>query len=208
MARQVDRSEPAIERAGCVFIASTALLLFVSASQAWAEDEPAARAPLPPPRSAAAAAWQGAAAEPGAESQINRIRGRRQSSSIDQSPNYRKGSLASTPHRIVAKVRPKKPATLRLANRSIDADSRRQHHRAVIFEKIPRRDRSATEAAIGHLSPPSDYPDPRLRSTTEALPEPPQAPPYYPNYFVGLPGYGYAPSYPYAWVPPGLGVFR
>ena len=62
---------------------------------------------------------------------------------------------------------------------------------------------------MGQLSAPRDYPDIRIGSTTEPPAEPPQARPlYYPNYFAGPPAYGYAPSYPNAWAPPGPGVFR
>ena len=70
-------------------------------------------------------------------------------------------------------------------------------------------DRSPAEPGIGLLSPPSDYPNPPIGSTTAPLAEPRQAPSvYYPNYFAGPPAYGYAPSYPYSWAPPGPGVFR
>ncbi len=65
--------------------------------------------------------------------------------------------------------------------------------RNVVSEQEPRRDQSPAEPGIGHLSPPSDYPEPRIGSTSEPLPEPRQAPP--PNYFAGPPAYGYAPSY-------------
>src|ERR1700731_4163949 len=44
-----NRLQPLKERAGLYLMTSAALLLLVSGSQALAEDEPAARAPLPPP---------------------------------------------------------------------------------------------------------------------------------------------------------------
>jgi hypothetical protein len=205
--RQFDRSEPVIEHAGSVFIASTALLLLVSATHAWAEDEPAARAPLPPPRSAAAEAGERQIPDPAPNA--NQPTPRPPATGLDRPRSQlseRKLRLHSASDRGTGVA--KKRATLRLANRSVRTGSRRQNHRAVISERSPGRDRSPTEAGIGHLFPPSDYPDPRLRSTTQALPEPPQAPPYYPNYFPGPPAYGYAPSYPYSWAPPGPGVFR
>jgi hypothetical protein len=106
----------------------------------------------------------------------------------------------------VAKKR-ERPA--RLGNHSINAVARRQGHRTVASDKRQRRDRSPAERVIGQLSPPRDYADTRIGSTTEPPAEPPQAPPlYYPNYFAGRPAYGYAPSYPYAWSPPGPGLFR
>ena len=205
MARRLDRSEPAIERAGFVFITGTALLLLVSASQAWAEDEPAARAPLPPPRSAPAET--GERQKPNPAAHPNQSDPRSPAIRLDR-PKSQSSERKPRLHFASGKGAAKKRATLRLANRSIAADSRRQHHRAAAFERSPGRERSPTEAGIGHLSPPRDYPGPRLRSTTEALPEPPQAPLYYPNYFGGPPAYGYAPSYPYGWAPPRPGVFR
>src|ERR1700732_3636318 len=44
-----DRLQPLKGRAGLYLMTSAALLLLVSGPQALAEDEPAARAPLPPP---------------------------------------------------------------------------------------------------------------------------------------------------------------
>lgn len=208
MARQFDRSESAIERAGFVFITSTALLVFVSASLGWAEDEPAARAPLPPPpRSAPAEAGERQTPNPAPNANQSdprppAIRSNRSKPQVSEN----KPRLHSASDRSTGVAR--KRATPRLASRSIGAHSRRQNHRPVTSEQSPRRDRSPTEASISHLSPPSDYPGPRIGSRTEALPEPPQAPAYYPNYFAGPPAYGYAPSYPYSWAPPAPGFFR
>ena len=87
--------------------------------------------------------------------------------------------------------------------------SHRQDYRAVISKKRQGRDRSPAEHAIGQLSPTRDYPDPPIGSIPARLAAPRQAPPlYYPNYFASTPAYGYAPSYPYAWGPPGPEVFR
>jgi hypothetical protein len=105
-------------------------------------------------------------------------------------------------------VSKKRETVERHRNHSKAAADHRQSHHTVASEKKQRRGRSPAEPGIGSLSPPSDYPNPRLRSTTEALVKPPQALPYYPNYFAGPPAYGYAPSYPYAWAPPGPGVLR
>jgi hypothetical protein len=89
------------------------------------------------------------------------------------------------------------------------AASRRQGHRTIISQKRQRQDLSPAEHAIGQLSRTRDYLDPPIGSGAERLAEPRQAPPlYYPNYFAGPPAYGYAPSYPYAWGPPGPEVFR
>ena len=106
-------------------------------------------------------------------------------------------------------VAKKRETPARLGNHSMDAASRRQGHRAIASGKRQRRDRPPAEPAIGHLSPPRDYPDLTIGSTTEPPAEPRQAPPlYYPDYFAGPPAYGYTPNYPYAWAPPGPGVFR
>jgi hypothetical protein len=208
VARQFDRSEPAIERAGFVLVTGTAFLLLALSSRAWAEDEPAARAPLPPPPlSAPAQAGERQRADPAPNHSQSDPRPppigfhRTKSQLSERQPHLHSASDRS-------RAAGKKQATLRLASRSIGPGSRRQHHHSVISKGSPGTDRSPAEFGIGHLSPPSDYPDPRLRSTTEAPPEPPQAPSYYPDYFAGPPGYGYAPRYPYSWAPSGPGVFR
>jgi hypothetical protein len=55
-----DRLKPLKGRAGLDLMTSAALLLLFSGAQALAEDEPAARAPLPPPlRSAPAETGEG-----------------------------------------------------------------------------------------------------------------------------------------------------
>jgi hypothetical protein len=197
-----DRLKPLKRRAGLDLMTSAALLLLFSGAQALAEDEPAARAPLPPPLGSAPAETSERRMpeptlsrnqpEPGKPA----IRFGRQRSQLSQ----------KKPRLHLAK---KRETPARLENHSIDAASRRQGHRSVASDKRQRRDRSPDEPAIGQLSPPRDYPDPPIRSTTEPPAEPRQATPlYYPNYFAGPPAYGYAPSYPYAWAPPGPEVFR
>ena len=210
MASWFDRSKPLKGRAGLDLMTGAALLLLVSGSQALAEDEPAARAPLPPPlRGAPAEAGERQMPDPApsrnqSDPRAPAIRFDRPKSQLSQ----KKPRLHSASH-LDNSVAKKRETPARLGNHSMDAASRRQGHRTVISEKRQRRDRSPAEPAIGQLSPPSDYPDPPIGSATQPPAEPRQAPPlYYPNYFAGPPAYGYAPSYPYAWAPPGPGVFR
>jgi len=184
------------------------MLVFLSGPQALAEDEPAAKAPLPPlVRGAPAETGERQMPDPGpSRSQSDpskpAIRSDRAKSQLSQ----KKPRLHSASH-LGTSVAKKREAPTRLADHSKAAASRRQGHRTVASGK--RRDRSPAEAAIGSLSPPSDYPNSRIGSTTEPPAEPREAPPlYYPNYFAGPPAYGYAPTYPYAWPPPGAGVFR
>ena len=182
---------------------SAALLLLVSGPQALAEDEPAARAPLPP-------LLQGAPAEAGERQMRDPAPSRIQSDPGTPAARFdgAKPQLSQKkprPHSasyLANSVAKKRQAPARL---SMNTASGRQGHRAVASEKTQRRDRSRAEPAIGQLSPPRAP----IESTTQPPAEPRQAPPlYYPNYFAGPPAYGYAPSYPYAWAPPGPGVFR
>jgi hypothetical protein len=199
-----DRLKPLKRRAGLDLMTSAALLLLFSGAQASAEDEPAARAPLPPPLGSAPAETSERRMPDPAPSRNQPEPGKpamrfdRQRSQLSQ----------KKPRLHLAK---KRETPARHGNHSIDAASRRQGHRSVASDNGQKRDRSPAEPAIGQLSPPHDYPDdPRIvGSITEPPAEPRQAPPpYYPNYFAGPPAYGYAPSYPYAWAPPGPGVFR
>jgi hypothetical protein len=205
-----DSLQPLKRRAGLDLITGAALLLLVSGSQAFAEDEPAARAPLPP-------LLRSAPAEAGEPRMPNPAPSRNQSDprapaiSFDRSRSQlsqKKPRLHSTSYRGVS-VAKKRETHARLGNPTLHAASHRQGNRTVVSEKRQRRGRSPAEPEIGQLSPPSDYPDPRIGSASKSPPEPRQAPPlYYPNYFAGPPAYGYAPTYPYAWAPPGPGVFR
>jgi hypothetical protein len=205
-----DRLKPLKRRAGLDLIIGAALLLLVSGFQALAEDEPAARAPLPP-------LLRGAPAEAGERKMSDPAPSRNQPG--PRAPAIRfdrtKPQLSQKkprPHSasyLATSVAKKRQAPARLGIHSMNTASRRQGHRALASEKTQRRDRSRAEPTIGQLSPPLDYPNPPIESTTQPLAEPRQVPPmYYPNYFAGPPAYGYAPSYPYVWAPPGAGIFR
>jgi hypothetical protein len=205
-----DRSKPLKGRAGRDLMTSAALLLLVSGSQALAEDEPAARAPLPPLlRSTPAEPRERQMPDPGPSR--NQSDPRAPAISLDRSRSQlsqKKPRLHSTSY-LGTSVAKKLETPARLGHPTLHAASHRQGNRTVVSEKRQGRGRSPAEPGIGQLSPPSDYPDPRIGSASKSPPEPRQAPPlYYPNYFAGPPAYGYAPSYPYAWAPPGPGVFR
>jgi hypothetical protein len=183
---------------------SAALLLLFSGAQALGEDEPVARAPLPPP-------LRGAPAEAGERQMYNPTRSRDQSD--PRAPGIRfdrpKSRLSQKKPRLDTTMAKKREAPARLGIHSMSTASRRQGDRAVAREKKERQDRSPAEPAIGRPSPARDYPDPAIGSATKPLAEPRETPPmYYPDYFAGQPAYGYAPRYPYTWAPPGPGVFR
>jgi len=205
-----NRLKPIKGRAGIDLMTSAALLLLVSGPQALAEDEPAARAPLPP-------LLQGAPAEAGERQMRDPAPSRNQSDPhppairLDR-PKFqlsqKKPRLHSASY-LGTSVTKKREAPAQFGNHSKHADSRRRGHSAVASEKSHRRERTPAEPGIGRLSPPSDYPNSQIGSTTQPPAEPRQAAPlYYPNYFAGPPAYGYAPNYPYAWALPGPGVFR
>ena len=210
MASWFDRLKQLKRRAGLDLITGAALMLFVSGSQALAEDEPTAKAPLPP-LLGSAPAEAGQPRMPDSAPSRNPSDPRAPALSFDRSRSQlsqKKPRLHSTSDH-GASVAKKRETVERRRNHSKDAVAHRQGHRTVASEKRQGRDRSSAEPGIGQLSPPSDYPDPRIGSASKSPPEPRQAAPlYYPNYFSGPPAYGYAPSYPYAWVPPGPGVFR
>jgi hypothetical protein len=210
VASRFDRLKPLRGRAGLHCITSVALLLLVSGPPARAEDEPSARAPLPPlPRSIPAEIGERQMPDPA--SSRNQSAPGTSAIRFDRSKlqlSRKKPRLNSASYLGIA-VAKNRATAARIVNHSMDATSRRQGHRTVASDKRQRQDRSPVAPAIGQLSPPRDYSDTRIGSTTEPTAEPPQAPPlYYPNYFAGPPAYGYAPSYPYAWSPPGPGVFR
>ena len=208
MATCLNRSQLQKECVGFVSMIGAALLLLLSGPQALAEDEPAARAPLPP-------LLRGAPAEAGERRMPDPVPSRNQprppaikfdppkSQLPQQKPRFQ-----SAPYRDTVIVEKRNTPTRR-GSHSIYARSSRQSHRTAASDKTQRRDRSRAEPEVGRLAPPNDYPEPRLESTMNPLAEPRQSPPLYsPNYFVGPPAYGYAPSYPYAWAPPGPGIFR
>jgi len=201
--------QPLKKRVGLYLMTSAALLFLVSGS-ALPEDEPAARAPLPPPlRGDPAEAGERHISDPApsgnqSDPRASAIRFYRPMSQLSQ----KKPRLHSASHLGIS-VAKKRETTARRGKRSMAAASRRQGHRTIISEKRQGQDFSPAEHAIGQLSPTRDYPDPQIGSGTERLAEPRQAPPlYYPNYFAGPPAYGHAPSYPYACGPSRPGVFR
>jgi hypothetical protein len=202
------RLKPLKRRAGLDLMTSAALMLLFSGAQALAEDEPAARAPLPPPLRVAPAETRTRQTPDPAPS-------RSQSDPATPAIRFDRPKPQFAPQKprtsyLGTSIAKKREAPARHAIHSMDTEARRQAHGSVASEKRQKRDRSPAELGMGQLSPPSDYPNPPIGSTTEStLAEPRQAPPlYYPNYFAGPPAYGYAPRYPYAWVPPGPEVFR
>ncbi len=210
MANWFNRLKPLRGRAGLYLMTGAALLILVSEPQALAEDEPAARAPLPPlVRGVPAEAGNRQMPDPApsgnqSDPRAPAIRFDRPKSQLSQ----KKPRLHSASY-LGASVAKKRETPARPGNRSMDAASRRQGHRTIASKKGQRRDRSPAEPGIGSLSSPSDYPNPPIGSTTKPRAEPRGVPPlYYPNYFAGPPPYGYAPSYPYAWAPPGPEAFR
>ena len=196
--------------AGRDLMTSAALLLLFAGAQVLAEDEPAARAPLPP-LLRYAPVEAGERQMPAPASSRNQLDPRAPAISFDRPKphlSHNKPRLHSASYLGTSTAR-KRGTSVRLGNHSIDTVSRKQGHHTVASKKRQRRDRSPAEPVIGRLSPPRDYPNPPIGSTTEHPAEPRQAAPlYYPNYFAGPAAYGYAPSYPYAWGPSGPGVFR
>jgi len=131
-----NRLQPLKGRAGLYLMTSAALLLLVSGSQALAEDEPAARAPLPPPLS-------GGPAEAGERHMSDPTPSRNQSDPrapairFDR-PNSQLSQKKPRPHSasyLGLSVGKKRETTARLGKHSMAAASRRQGHPTVISEK-------------------------------------------------------------------------
>jgi hypothetical protein len=189
-------------RTGLALTSIAALLLLVSGARARAEEEPAARAPLPPP-------LQNVPAEVG---EPRRSTGTADGAQRTQShsgpptirfgrppPLQKKPSLTANPHHGAAVAARRRPP----------GASRQQDRHAVALGTRQGRDRLPIGSRIGQLSPPTNDTARRIESTMSSQAVPPRAQPsYHPYYFAGPPAYGYAPSYPFTWAPPGPGVFR
>ena len=206
--------KPLNERAGLMLTFIAALLLLITGARVLAEEEPAARAPLPPPlRSVPAEAGkpQTRTATPDPAPGPNQSASGPPTIRFDRpkpQSSPKKPRLAAAPHRSAAAAKGRE-TPMRSADLSKYGDSHRQRHRAIAPGTKQGRDRSPVGPRIGYLSPPNDDSVPRIENTTIPRTAPPRAPPpYYPNFFAGPPAYGYAPSYPFAWAPPGPGIFR
>ena len=136
MASWLDRLKPLKRPAGLNLITGAALLLLVSGSQAFVEDEPAARAPLPPLlRSAPTEAGEPRMPDPAPSR--NQSDPRAPAISFDRSRSQlsqKKPRLHSTSYR-GASVAKKRETPARLGNPTLHAASRRQGNRAVVSEK-------------------------------------------------------------------------
>jgi hypothetical protein len=203
---------PLNARAGLVLTVIAALLLLVSGARASAAEQPAARAPLPPP-------LQNVPVEAGELQRPTGTpdRGAERGQSAPGPPTIsfgrtrplqKKPNFAAGPHHgaaIAAKQRP----PVRSSDRSKDGASRQRDRRSIALEAKRGRDRLPIGPRMGQLSPPNDDTTPGIESITNSRVMPPQAQSlYYPDYFAGPPAYGYAPSYPFTWAPRGPGVFR
>jgi len=181
-----------------------AIALVLSGLDASAEDEPGARAPLPPP-------LQSAPAQSG-ERPI--------SASVPDFSRPKPGQPAIAPDRGRPPLSQKKfhrhPAPYHGASperrrslgpsktASMNPRPNRHGHLTVASAKKERRDPAPTGPAIGELSPSPDYTNPEIGRAGEIRGGPrPALPGYYPGPFAGPPAYGYAPNYPFAWAPPG-----
>ena len=182
---------------------TAALLLVLSGPEGLAEDEPAARAPLPPlPLSVPAQAGERHIADPApARNQPASVR---PTITLDR-PRAHLSQRRSRPHSAPprgAALAERRGSSVRSGNALVNVDALRHSHRTVASAKKPRPHRSLAGPAIGELSPPTG-------NSGTISEEPRAAPPlYYPDQFAGPPAYGYAPNYPFAWAPPSAMMFR
>jgi hypothetical protein len=203
--------KPLNKSVGLVLTTVAALLLLISGARVLAEEEPAARASLPPPLGdvpAKAGELRMPTGSPGPTSGHSQSDSTPPTVRLDRpilQPSQKKPRFTAAPHR-GAPATARRGRSVRSADRS---KAGQQDHRAIVSRTMQGRDRLPAGPRLGQLSPPKDDPEPRIENT----PLPPMAPPrapslYYPDYFARSPAYGYAPSYPFAWAPPGPGVFR
>lgn len=191
------------ERAGLLLTSIAALLLVLSGSEALAEDEPAARAPLPPlPLSVPASAGERQIGDPAAPR--NRAAPDRPTITLDR-PRLqlvqKKPRPHSAPHRSAASAE-RRSSSVQSGNAFATVDPHRHRHRTVVSGKKQRQDRLSAGPAIGELAPPTGIGGTIPEERRSA------APSYDPGQFAGPPAYGYAPSYPFAWAPAEPMMFR
>lgn len=191
---------PSISRLQNLPVHVTAIVLaMLLAPRVLAQEEPGARAALPPPLSSS----RSDTASPQKPEEISSFA--RPMIRLDQSRTRaveRKSSTNPTAHRGApgAKGRAESPKRRYLAANKV------LRHRA---EKVAdlgarrRHGRSPPTAEVGHLSPPSDHSTPQVETAPITRAEPPQvAVPYYSG------PYGYLPAIPYSWLPPAPGYYR
>jgi hypothetical protein len=192
-------------RARSVLTIALALRLLAPANWAQAEEEPAAKAPLPPPLApSAAGAGEIQTNTAGPARERNRLNSDPPTIRFDRSEIQSfqdKPRAAAAPHR-GARAGPKRDASSEPGDHSTTDMLRQRGRGAIASGGKPTPNRPLVGHAVGHLSPPIGYPAPQVESAAIAPVEPPRAPiQYYPGPGAGPPAYGYAPSYQYRWSP-------
>ena len=182
-----------------------AVALLLLGTGAFAEEEPVARAPLPPPLSPTV----GASGTPQSQTEKH-----------DPAPR-RDQPVAGPPNtfdRSKAPASQKKPRFVAMAHRDKAATKGRDQpvqRKRPVADKVPRHrvlvsavKRSSAVPEDGYLSPPNGYRRSELDNAAIERVEPPRiAVPYY-RPLPGPPAYGYSPDYPYLWSPPGGKIYR
>ena len=198
-------------RARLLLSVSAALLLFDPGSRGWAEDEPAARAPLPPlptkpvevqlPQKPFEIPGPGLTPARGNQATATPL-AHAHRSEVHSLPS-RSRSIGAAPHGIAAPTKLTLPSHSHMAKKA----PRSFPHGTLAFTK-PQRSRSPTRPGAGHLSPPPDEASPPMESAAVELAKRPEAfIPFYP-YPPARPAFGFGSDYPYPWPPPNPGFYR
>lgn len=188
--------------AGFLVTMPAALLLLVAGQGVLADDEPAARALLPPPLQSVPAENRQGSEPPTGKDQSGTRQSASQPDGSKTASSQAQRRLHSTPSRAVGRAIGNK-APARRGSHLASASAHRQGRRSISSEVG-----QTPGPRIGQLSPPSGF-APRADRPPGPIMEPPRDPHlYYPGYFAGPPAYGYAPRYPYVWEPSEPGVFR
>jgi hypothetical protein len=194
------RTHPQDTRARLAVTIVLALRLLVPGKPALAEEEPAARAALPPPLAIPSPPEAGAPQKPAETSSPAAPRMRFDRSRAQ--PAERKSHLTAAAHRGRPGARGR-DASPRHRDLAVDKASRHAAQGAIAFGGQRGRGGSPTEPEIGHLSPPSVDSTPRVENAPMTRIDPARiAVPFYSG------PYGYIPSIPYSWLPPGAEYYR
>jgi hypothetical protein len=207
-----------IRHASVTFVLVQALLLLAVANSALAQEEPTAKAPLPPPLTNTPSESRPPQIKPepsGLTTRPDRPKAIAPAIGLDRSNTL---SPQKRPPRVASAAKDRAAASAEhrgTPSRTGDSAGKRLSHR------LSRRTHASTgnrghhqqpiaRHEVGTFSAPAQYPAPRIESATITPPaEPPRAPiPYYPDYRAGPPAYGYLAPYSYPWAPPGSRLFR
>jgi hypothetical protein len=191
-------------------LAIAAILLVLWGFDVSAEDEPGARAPLPPPLNSVSTQVDERAIDVPASGHRNPTPVR---PTITANPSHPRLSQMKSRRQAAPRQGPvsveRKPPPVSVKTSKMSGQ-RRSHGRSTVTSGTKqKRDRFPAGPAVGVLSPPTVYSTAGVGGLAEIPGRSRHAPPlYYPDRLAVPPAYGYVPNYPFAWAPTGPMMFR